>query len=90
MWSTILDTGYKIIKKSAETDQHLIHKNINKTFSVDYANLMEQNLIGVLDPIQGGGQKKNPTSFSPVTSKMVGISLQNFFTLILNAIAILV
>ena len=50
---------------------------------------MEQNLIGVLDHIQGGG-KKNPTSFSPVTSKMVGISLQNFFTFILNAIAILV
>ena len=50
---------------------------------------MEQNLIGVLDPIEGGG-KINPDQFFPLTSKMVGTSLQNFCTFILNAIAILV
>ena len=32
-----------------------------------------------INPIQDGwGQKKNPTSFSPVTSANVGISSQNF------------
>ena len=36
--------------------------------------------VYILNPIQDGGQKGPPTSFSPVTSTNVRISPQNFFT----------
>ena len=39
LWMTILETGYKIIKKSADTHQNLLYKYIaNKLFFFDYAN----------------------------------------------------
>ena len=44
------------------------------------------NIYSVL----GGGEKPPPTSFSPVTSTNVGISLQNFLILSFNTFATLV
>ena len=37
----------------------------------------------------GGGLKKPPTRFSPVTSTIVGISPQNYLTFSLNSFATL-
>ena len=44
------------------------------------------------NPIQdeGGGAKRPPTSFSPVTSTNVGLSTQNFLTFSFNPFATLV
>ena len=47
----------------------------------------------VLNPIQdggGGGAKRTPTSFSPVTSTNVGFGPQNFLTFSFNPFATLV
>ena len=38
---------------------------------------------------RGGGLKKPPTRFSPVTSTIVGISPQNYLTFSLNSFATL-
>ena len=42
--------------------------------------------VDYFNPIQDGGwgKKAPPTSFSPVTSTKVGISLQNFLTFTFN------
>ena len=49
---TILETGYKIIKKSADTHQNLIYKYVaNKLFFLRLRKLNEAKLIGVLNPI---------------------------------------
>ena len=43
------------------------------------------NFTGSFNPIQDGGQKGLPTSFSPVTSTNTGIRPQNFLTFSFNS-----
>ena len=44
----------------------------------------------LINPIQYGGQKGPPTSFSPVTSTKIGLSPQNFLTFGFNTFTTLV
>ena len=59
----------------------------NQKFGLEF-----EMLGGVFNPIQnrgGGEQKGPPTSFSPVTSRKVGTSLQNFLAFSFNLLSTL-
>ena len=61
--------------------------------SIGTFNFSVSGWVRVVNPIQDKeerGKKTPPTSFSPVTSTNVGISLQNFLTFNFNTFATLV
>ena len=74
-----------------EADNHITDKVKVVLYLLNYASKKELKHAAGVNPIQDGvGAKRPPTSFSPVTSTNLGLSLQNFLTFSFNPFATLV